>query len=82
MMAQSWKPTENFTEPLSFCTTFLFERAAEADLQTVQLRSFSHAKPTRQGRSPHLGRPEYERWRSNPTKHENCYRCDVTELLR
>ena len=32
-------------------TTLSFERAAEADLQTVQQQSFSHVKPTRQGRS-------------------------------
>jgi hypothetical protein len=36
-----------------FCTTLLFKRVVEADLQTVQQQSFSHLKPTRQGRSAH-----------------------------
>jgi hypothetical protein len=33
------------------CMTLLFGRVVEADLQTVQQQSFSHMKPTRQGRS-------------------------------
>jgi len=47
MVVRSWRLIENFTERLLSCTTFLFEHAAAADLQTVQLLSFWHAKPTR-----------------------------------
>jgi hypothetical protein len=51
MLAQKWGPTKNLAELLISYTTLSFERAAEADLQTRQQRSFSHAKPMRQRHS-------------------------------